>query len=124
MATTKNNKLKVRDIIAVVLLSLINVVILFASSLLYATPITIILMPVFFSLLESVVLFIIGTNVKKPGSILIYYLIWEILGGYLPLYHSLYSFGRNCGTSAEVFADIQSLRVISYELETIVGEDY
>ena len=37
----------------------------FASSVLYATPITIILMPVFFSLLEGIVYFIIGTKVKK-----------------------------------------------------------
>ena len=52
-------------------LALINVVIFFASSVLYATPITIILMPVFFALLEGVVYFIIGTKVKKPGAILI-----------------------------------------------------
>ena len=48
-------------------LALINVVIFFASSVLYATPITIILMPVFFTLLEGIVYFIIGTKVKKPG---------------------------------------------------------
>lgn len=48
MNTTANKKLKVKDIITVVLLALINVVIFFASSLLYATPITIMLMPVFF----------------------------------------------------------------------------
>lgn len=47
MSTANPNKLKVKDIITVVLLALINVVIFFASSLLYATPITIILMPVF-----------------------------------------------------------------------------
>ena len=42
MKTATTNKLKIKDIITVVLLSLINVVIFFASSLLYATPITII----------------------------------------------------------------------------------
>ena len=68
MSTANTNKLKVQDIITVVLLSLINVVIFFASSLLYATPVTIILMPVFFSLLEGVIYFIIGTKVKKPGA--------------------------------------------------------
>ena len=47
MSTANLNKLKVKDIITVVLLALINVVIFFASSVLYATPITIILMPVF-----------------------------------------------------------------------------
>ena len=48
MSTANPNKLKIKDIITVVLLALINVVIFFASSVLYATPITIILMPVFF----------------------------------------------------------------------------
>ena len=52
METVNRNKLKIKDIITVVLLALINVVLFFASSLLYATPITIILMPVFFALLE------------------------------------------------------------------------
>lgn len=49
MSTANPNKLKIKDIITVVLLALINVVIFFASSVLYATPITIILMPVFFA---------------------------------------------------------------------------
>ena len=84
MKTATTNKLKIKDIITVVLLSLINVVIFFASSLLYATPITIILMPVFFSLLEGVVYFIIGTKVKKPGAIFIYSIVRAIMGGYLP----------------------------------------
>ena len=55
MSTATANKLKIKDIITVVLLALINVVIFFASSVLYATPITIILMPVFFALLEGIV---------------------------------------------------------------------
>ena len=84
MKTATTNKLKIKDIITVVLLSLINVVIFFASSLLYATPITIILMPVFFALLEGVVYFIIGTKVKKPGAMLIYSIVRAIMGGYLP----------------------------------------
>lgn len=84
MKTATTNKLKIKDIITVVLLSLINVVIFFASSLLYATPITIILMPVFFALLEGVAYFIIGTKVKKPGAILIYSIVRAIMGGYLP----------------------------------------
>lgn len=78
------NKLKVKDIITVVLLSLINVALFFASSLLYATPITIIIMPIFFALLEGVVYFIIGTKVQKLGAILIYSVVRSILGGYLP----------------------------------------
>ena len=84
MKTATTNKLKIKDIITVVLLSLINVVIFFASTLLYISPITIILMPVFFSLLEGVVYFIIGTKVKKPGAIFIYSIVRAIMGGYLP----------------------------------------
>ena len=84
MSTVTTNKLKIKDIITVVLLALINVVIFFASSLLYATPVTIILMPVFFALLEGIVYFIIGTKVKKPGAILIYSIVRAIMGGYLP----------------------------------------
>ena len=77
-------KLKIKDVITVVLLALINVVLFFASALLYATPITIVLMPVFFSLIEGIVYFIIGTKVKKRGAILIYSIVRAILGGYLP----------------------------------------
>ena len=81
---TIGKKMKVKDIITVVLLALINVVLFFASSLLYVTPITIVLMPVFFALLEGVVFFIIGTTIRKPGAILIYSFVRGILGGYLP----------------------------------------
>ncbi len=91
MSTANPNKLKVKDIITVVLLALINVVIFFASSVLYATPITIILMPVFFALLEGIVYFIIGTKVKKPGAILIYSIVRAIMGGYLPYIVPLFS---------------------------------
>ena len=84
MSTVTANKLNIKDIITVVLLALINVVIFFASSVLYATPITIVLMPVFFALLEGIVYFIIGTKVKKPGAILIYSIVRAIMGGYLP----------------------------------------
>ena len=77
-------KLKIKDVITVVLLALINVALFFASALLYATPITIVLMPVFFSLIEGIVYFIIGTKVKKRGAILIYTIVRAILGGYLP----------------------------------------
>lgn len=79
-----NKKLKVKDIFTVVLLALINVVIFFASSLLYATPVTIMLMPVFFSLLEGIVFLIIGTRVRKPGAMMLYAVVRGILGGYLP----------------------------------------
>ena len=78
------SKLKVKDIITVTLLALINVVIFFISSFLYALPITIVLMPIFFSLLEGVVYFIIGTKIKKPCAMMIYSFVRGILGGYLP----------------------------------------
>lgn len=83
------SKLRIKDIITVTLLALINVVIFFASSLLYALPITIVLMPIFFSLLEGVVYFIIGAKIKKPGAMMIYSFVRGILGGYLP-YIGLY----------------------------------
>ncbi len=83
------SKLKVKDIITVTLLSLINVVLFFISSFLYALPITIVLMPIFFSLLEGVVYFIIGARIKKPGAMMIYSFVRGILGGYLP-YIGLY----------------------------------
>ena len=77
-------KMNTRDIFTVVLLALINVVLFFASALLYATPITIMLMPIFFSLLEGIVFFIIGSKVQKRGAIMIYCVVRGILGGYLP----------------------------------------
>ena len=83
------SRLKIKDIITVTLLSLINVVIFFISSFLYVLPITIVLMPIFFSLLEGVVYFIIGTKIKKPGAMMIYSFVRGILGGYLP-YIGLY----------------------------------
>lgn len=83
-ATKNSSRLKIKDIITVTLLSLINVVIFFISSFLYALPVTIVLMPIFFSLLEGVVYFIIGTKIKKPGAMMIYCFVRGILGGYLP----------------------------------------
>ncbi|MCM1330938.1 MAG: MptD family putative ECF transporter S component, partial [Ruminococcus sp.] len=87
MNTVKNNsqKLKVKDIITATLLSLINVVIFFASSLLYMTPVTIALMPVIFSLVEGIIFFMIGVRVKKKGAVLIYCIVRGcIFGGFLP----------------------------------------
>lgn len=65
-ANIKNRqKLKTKDIFTVVLLALINVVLFFASALLYATPITIILMPIFFSLIEGIVFFSLAVRCKN-----------------------------------------------------------
>ena len=80
----KQNKLKTKDIITVTLLTLINVVIFFSTSMLYATPITVLLMPVVLSLLNGIVFFILGTKVKKRGAIFIYCVIMGVLGAYIP----------------------------------------
>lgn len=80
-----SQKLKIKDVITVTLLSLINVVIFFASSFLYLTPFTIILMPVMFSLIEGIIFFMIGAKIKKRGAILIYCIVRGcIFGGFLP----------------------------------------
>lgn len=81
---TKKEKLKTKDVITVVLLTLINLVIFGFSSFLYATPITILLMPVMFGLLEGIVFFMIGAKVKKKGAILIYCIIHGIIGFFPP----------------------------------------
>jgi len=80
----ETQRLKIKDIITVTLLALINVVIFFASSLLYLNPITVLLMPVIYGLVEGVAFFTIGVKVKKRGAMLIYCVIRGILGGYLP----------------------------------------
>lgn len=84
MQTANTKKLKVKDIITVVLLSLINVVIFFAGSFLYSTPITILLMPVVYSLVEGIIFFMIGVKVRKRGAILIYCFVRGVLGSFLP----------------------------------------
>lgn len=93
--TENRQKLKTRDIFTVVLLALINVVLFFASSLLYATPITIILMPIFFSLIEGIVFFIIGNKVQKCGAIMIYCVVRGILGRILTVCHTLSAGGHD-----------------------------
>ena len=82
--TANTYKLKVKDIITVVLLALINVVIFFAGSFLYVTPITILLMPVAYALVEGIIFFMIGAKVKKRGAILIYFFVRDVLGSFRP----------------------------------------
>ena len=84
MQTANTQKLKVKDIITVALLSLINVVIFFAGSFLYVTPITILLMPIVYSLVEGIIFFMIGVKVRKRGAILIYCFVRGVLGSFLP----------------------------------------
>ena len=78
------NKLKSKDIITVTLLSLCNILIFSLGTFMYATPITIVLTPVLYSLLQGVVFFVIGVKVRKRGAFLIYSLIQGILGFYPP----------------------------------------
>lgn len=80
----ESNKLRTKDIITVVLLSLINIVIFASGTFLYATPVTLLLMPVYYALLEGMVVFTIGVKVKKRGAMLIYCAIQGIIGFYLP----------------------------------------
>ena len=80
----ESNKLRTKDIITVVLLSLINIVIFASGTFLYATPVTLLLMPVYYALLEGMVGFTIGVKVKKRGAMLIYCAIQGIIGFYLP----------------------------------------
>ena len=80
----ESNRLKTKDIITVVLLSLINIVIFMSGTFLYATPITVLLMPIYYALLEGMVVFTIGVKVRKRGAMLIYCMIQGIVGFYLP----------------------------------------
>ena len=80
----ESNRLKTKDIITVVLLSLINIVIFMSGTFLYATPITVLLMPIYYALLEGMVVFTIGVKVRKRGAMLIYCIIQGIVGFYLP----------------------------------------
>lgn len=122
-ATKNSSRLKIKDIITVTLLSLINVVIFFISSFLYALPVTIVLMPIFFSLLEGVVYFIIGTKIKKPGAMMIYCFVRGILGGYLP-YIGLYLLS---GVIAEIimrkagYGNIKGLTVCYIITQVLAG---
>ena len=79
-----NKKLKAKDIIMVTLLSLCNILIFSLGTFMYATPITILLTPVLYSLLQGVVFFVIGVKVRKRGAFLIYSLIQGIIAFYPP----------------------------------------
>lgn len=79
-----SKKLKVKDIITVTLLSLINIIIFSAGTFLYATPLTVLLMPVFYSLLQGIVFFMIGVKVKKRGAMFLYCVIQGVMGMYIP----------------------------------------
>lgn len=78
------NKLKAKDIITITLLSLCNILIFSLGTFMYATPITILLTPVLYALLQGVVFFVIGVKVRKRGAFLIYSLIQGVIAFYPP----------------------------------------
>ena len=107
------SKLKSKDIITVVLMSLINIFIFGFSSLLYLNPFTILLMPVYFALTQGIVYFMLGIKVPKRGAILLYCFIQGVITFNIP-YILCYLIG---GLIAEVilkkagYANIRSLTV-------------
>ncbi len=78
------NRLKVKDIVTVTLLSLCNILIFSLGTFMYATPITILLTPVLYSLLQGIVFFVIGVKVRKRGAFFIYSLIQGVIAFYPP----------------------------------------
>lgn len=78
------NKLKAKDIITVTLLSLCNILIFSIGTFMYATPITILLTPVLYSLLQGIVFYVIGVKVKKRGAFFLYSLIQGGIAFYPP----------------------------------------
>jgi energy-coupling factor transport system substrate-specific component len=80
MASTTSEKMKVKDIITVTLLTVCNVVIFFGCSFLYVVPVMILLSPVIMALLEGIVFMMIGTKVPKKGAILLHCVIMGLAG--------------------------------------------
>ena len=78
------SRLKVKDIITVTLLSLCNILIFALGTLMYVTPITILLTPVLYSLLQGIVFFVIGVKVQQKGAFFIYSLIQGVIAFYPP----------------------------------------
>lgn len=78
------SRLKVKDIITVTLLSLCNILIFALGTLMYVTPITILLTPMLYSFLQGIVFFVIGVKVKKKGAFFIYSLIQGVIAFYPP----------------------------------------
>ena len=75
---TKN--MKIKDVLTVVLLSLINIVIFGFGTFFYLTPITVLLMPIFYALFQGIVFYVIGEKVQKRGAIFLYCVIQGVIG--------------------------------------------
>jgi len=81
-----SENMKVKDIITVTLLTLCNIVIYFATSMLCVVPVVMIFYPAIISLLEGIVFMMIGTKVPKKGAFLIYSAVHGIFGFYIPYF--------------------------------------
>ena len=80
----QKTKMKSKDVITVVLMSLINIIIFGFGSFLYLSPITILMMPVFYSLFQGIVFFMLGQKVAKKGAFLLYSVIQGVVGFNIP----------------------------------------
>ena len=79
-----NSKLTTKDIITVVLLALVNIIIFGFGTFFYLTPITVLLMPVFYALFQGIVYFMLGVKVPKKGAVLLYAVIMGVIGFNIP----------------------------------------
>lgn len=115
-------KLKIKDIITVTLLALINVLIFFAGSMLYISPITILAMPIVFGLLEGIVFYVIAVKVPKKGAMFLYSMIHGIMGFYLPyiLFYALAGIITEVVLSKTGYRNTKGL-AISYIVTEVLG---
>lgn len=86
MNNSKSKGLKVKDIVTVTLLTLVNIVVYSVLGLLcYAVPpLTVAIYPIVIALVQGVVYFVIGAKVKKPFAFLIYSVVMGISGFNIP----------------------------------------
>ena len=80
----KSTKLTTKDIITVVLLALVNTIIFGFGTFFYLAPVAILMMPVFYSLTQGIVFFMLGTKVRKKGAVFIYCVIMGVIGFNIP----------------------------------------
>lgn len=76
--------MRIKDIITTVLLAICNTIIFLLVSITSVTPVTLVLQPVFYALVQGIVFFVLGTKVKKKGAILLYCIIQGGICCYIP----------------------------------------
>lgn len=76
--------MRIKDIITTVLLAVCNIVIFLLVSITSITPVTLVLQPVFYALVQGIVFFVLGTRVKKKGAVLLYCFIQGAICCYIP----------------------------------------